>query len=361
MTMGRLTEIDPFDVKVMAAAPCIMYNFSVPSAMASCMCRSGCCSIIQRVDSNSSTTTWFSIIFNDTNNPCPIQAAVGSPPGVCYGPSSCISYMCSPFDYCFPKWTVKVEYPFLGAPNVKAIQVDALVDRLITPVALPSISQNLDSALSSIIYFNSTVLPDGLVLQYISGTIEGAPQTPGIWTTMFSVIDVYTRAHLGVANISFYVRVCSPSTCLNGGVCQFPYINLSCDCSKANGTGPQCEIVTSALTSSSSSATTGIIVGVVFGALFFVGIVARMAVMLYRRFDRSKEYHIFISYRVATDVELAKYIYNKLQTRFLSTGHRIRFTGSFAFMSMSSFWVFMWTHMNIYIYIWLYMLSWQFL
>ena len=44
----------------------------------------------------------------------------------------------------------------------------------------------------------------------------------------------------------------------------------------------------------------------------------------WRRYDRRKMFHIFISYRVATDARLAEFLCFKLQQHFLSTGHRVR-------------------------------------
>lgn len=57
-----------------------------------------------------------------------------------------------------------------------------------------------------------------------------------------------------------------------------------------------------------------------------IGAVILIALIYYawRRFDRRKLFHIFISYRVATDARLAEYLCFKLQQHFLSTGHRVR-------------------------------------
>ena len=55
-----------------------------------------------------------------------------------------------------------------------------------------------------------------------------------------------------------------------------------------------------------------------------VVILAIIAYFFWRRHDRRKKYHIFISYRVATDAKLAEFLCYKLQQHFLSTGHRVR-------------------------------------
>ena len=56
-----------------------------------------------------------------------------------------------------------------------------------------------------------------------------------------------------------------------------------------------------------------------------VGLLSVLLLWLYLRHDRRKLFHIFISYRVATDAALAKTLSFKLQQKFLSTGHRVRF------------------------------------
>ena len=57
-----------------------------------------------------------------------------------------------------------------------------------------------------------------------------------------------------------------------------------------------------------------------------IGVVALVVliVWLYLRYDRRKMFHIFISYRVATDSKLAETLCFRLQQHFLSTGHRVR-------------------------------------
>lgn len=53
-------------------------------------------------------------------------------------------------------------------------------------------------------------------------------------------------------------------------------------------------------------------------------LLGRLLFEIYSRYDRRKTFHVFVSYRVATDVKLAQDVYHKLQNRFLSTGHRVR-------------------------------------
>jgi hypothetical protein len=215
-------------------------------------------------------------------------------------------------------------FPFLYTPVPVNVTVNGLINVLLNPFQLPSPPLNVGNSVFNIV-FSLSATPSGLILDEETGRITGTPTSSGKLQADAVATDLYTNASVVVARVTFDIRVCSPTQCERGGFCVAPYTSAACDCSTATGTGPLCDHT---ITVASSGQDAGEIVGIVLSVLLGSFLLTMGAYQIYLRFDNRKTFHIFISYRVATDVKLAQHIYRQLQGRFLSTGHRIRYSAS---------------------------------
>jgi hypothetical protein len=130
-----------------------------------------------------------------------------------------------------------------------------------------------------------------------------------------------TNLSYTVANVTFNIMLCQPTTCQNGGKCVNPYTTAACDCTGTGATGHECEV----LGGSSSGVSAGTVIPAILGSLGIILAAVHLTLRIRNAWDKRKTYHVFISYRVATDVKLAQEIHTKLQERFLQTGHRVRY------------------------------------
>ena len=130
-------------------------------------------------------------------------------------------------------------------------------------------------------YVSLTAIPSGLSINPKNGTISGVPTATFVGNVEFAIESSVSKAQSAVIGTIFF-NIAAPRapTVVNPAAYSVP-------------------------------------IG--------VGLLAALLLWFYFRHDRRKLFHIFISYRVATDASLAETLCFKLQQKFLSTGHRVRF------------------------------------
>jgi hypothetical protein len=297
---------------VIAASPQQPRSVTLPEVLQPDLCSSGCCTVsnvtFHLVNNDPSFTA--TLTFKETSLNCVYNCNM----------TNCSVTKCMVLPKVFPRWEVYVFDPFLLINSTVTVTYVGIVFILGPVFSLPTPTLPPGSLTS--LSFQVPNLPPGLQLDTVKGKITGSPTAGGLTQSPVFVNDMYTGSQKQYATIIFDILVCTNFTCLNGGRCRFPYANDSCDCSRASGTGQNCQDPRPAQSSSSSSvaANVGIALSVVFG----VAILINFAIQAYRSYDKRKTFHVFISYRVATDVKLAQHLYHALQSRYLPTGHRIR-------------------------------------
>jgi hypothetical protein len=306
----------PLNLPFVSASPCTESSFRANAILNDTLCHnSSCCSHVSITDVTADTAVYTVRFSPMTSSGCT------NPPGVCSSFSDCQTGTCFPMSKAFPKWAVSIQSPFIFIPAPMNLTVLLLVASPVL-LRLPLPNVNVIFSTNDIIFVNSTTLPAGLVLDSLNGIVNGFAVAGTNVTMTFFAHDLFTRTEVLVAFVNFDFRYCMPTSCKNGGVCVDPYsANASCDCTRASGVGPLCSVPVAAA-SSSSSETTGILISVFVGLA--IVLLLRVAYVKYARYDQRKTFHVFVSYRVATDVKIAQFVYHKLQNRFLSTGHRVR-------------------------------------
>lgn len=136
---------------------------------------------------------------------------------------------------------------------------------------------------AQIVYAVNDTLPTWMTLDIIDGTVKISGAVQGYYLYSFSLQNLLSGLALQIAVVDFTV------------------------------TNPP-------IVASQTSKLTPIAYAVPVG----VAILVVLFIWLYIRRDRRKFYHVFISYRVRTDLQLAKNLCFRLQQRFLSSGHRVR-------------------------------------
>jgi len=137
---------------------------------------------------------------------------------------------------------------------------------------------------------------------------------PALTTT--NTVCMACPAHLntttiGASDIS-QCTICADGYCLNGGSCTVSGQLPQCAC-PANFRGPRCE---------NRSLSDGAVAAAVIGTLVCVGLAVFFVVRWATR--PRKYYHIFISYRVASEAGLARRICRALQSREVINGMQVR-------------------------------------
>lgn len=315
-----ILDIVPFVNQVGAATSCQPYTVPVLNLLISDLCSTPCC---RALSINTSTDSSVSIVtlefsyngFVNTSGTvtCNSTGALSCENYIC------LMFACKPLPNLYPKWRVFLLEPFLFVPVPVNATIVAVMNSFLDSTPLPRAPINYGSVTSSVVYQLSAV-PPGLTLNPSLGTVSGTPIASGIVASAAYAHDRYTNARVFLGIVTFNVVVCGPTVCKFGGICKFPYDNLTCDCTNALGQGPVCAVITLDSAGSSAGQMAGLVIAVVGGVAILVTAVTYFA----RRYDNRKTFHIFISYRVATDVKMAQYIYHQLQGRFLSSGHRVR-------------------------------------
>ena len=150
-----------------------------------------------------------------------------------------------------------------------------------TSAALPQPLQvfQLTASLLFGAFANASALPPGIELETKSGVFSGTPTAVGTTTVDMYVVDTTSGLSEFVGSVQFVIAP-PPS---------------------AGQVSPSAYLVP-----------------------IFVLLAAAAVLWMHLQRDRRKLFHVFISYRVATDAGLAEYLCFKLQQRFLASGHRVR-------------------------------------
>eukprot|EP00051_Salpingoeca_urceolata_P001768 m.43932 g.43932 ORF g.43932 m.43932 type:complete len:1318 (+) comp11667_c0_seq3:375-4328(+) len=183
-------------------------------------------------------------------------------------------------------------------------------------------------------------LPRGLALDPRSGMLEGRPAAPTRSINLDIVAyESFSLMSEVVTSVSLDVIECYDSTSghtdgddvpgsCHAGTCVLdndPYDGVfECKCPKT-ATGKRCELVLAETDAVATLTQDGLQNGLIaFGVILGVLILGVIGYYWFRSYDRRKTYHIFISYRVASELRMAERSFWKLQQRFLSTSHRVR-------------------------------------
>ena len=171
-------------------------------------------------------------------------------------------------------------YSSLHAKLLKQTTVTATINTKITSIDLPSPSALIGTfSYQPRVEFSTTPsLPTGIKI--LNGQIVGTPTVLGTTTVTVIAYDMFSGVSIPVNKVQFVVS------------------------------NPAASIVTT-------------IIIPVIAAIIGLALIIWLIVWFRRRQDRKKLFHIFISYRVATDAKLAEQACFQLQQRFLSTGHRV--------------------------------------
>ena len=171
-------------------------------------------------------------------------------------------------------------YSSLHAKQLKLSVISATINTEITAVNLPSPSALIGTfSYQPRVEFSTTPsLPKGIKI--FNGQIVGTPTVLGTTSVTVIAYDMFSGVSIPVSKVNFSVS------------------------------SPTASIVTT-------------IIVPAIAAIIGVALIIWLIVWLRRRQDRKKLFHIFISYRVATDAKLAEQACFQLQQRFLSTGHRV--------------------------------------
>jgi hypothetical protein len=159
-----------------------------------------------------------------------------------------------------------------------------------------------------------TKLPAPNGLQFIGNVLSGQPS--GVFGGDFFVcaLDSYSKQVAMFAEVNLRVFDCGNQTCENKGHCRTELSsttmtgNPDCVCT-AHYKGIFCEE-----TNFENSNNTPTIVGAVVGLTVALFACLSLALFIRRRQRQRKDYHVFISYRVDTDKDLAEMLCRKLET-----------------------------------------------
>jgi len=165
-------------------------------------------------------------------------------------------------------------------PSLDVQSVNVQVESEIAALVLMTPFQLVKSTdqVPRIKYRSDPALPNGL--QFLQYTIAGSPLDIGSSLCNIYAYDTLTNASIHIATYKFTVLPVPKSY-------------------------------------------TAIAVGASLGFLALLSVIF-LIIWLRNREDQKKLYHIFVSYRVATDAKLAEQVTFELQKRFLTSGHRVQ-------------------------------------